>query len=151
MQILTEDGNRKDVIDLTKVTASNYIVPEDEMNLYHTKIEIRRFDPKTGQRLSVPRIQKFGKKIFESNLIDNLRRQGYEITVLYDPSEWLSLKAEEKRLKAAEKKRIAEEQKAAEIQAAVDAAVAKALEAYEKAHKAQNDKTISDSSKSSKK
>ena len=147
----TEDGKIKDVIDLTKVTANNYIVPENEKNLYHTTIEIRRFDPKTGRRLSVPRIQKFGKKIFESNIIDNLRRQGYEITVLYDPSEWLAERANEKALRTAERKRLAEEQRAAEIQSAVDAAVAKALEAREKAHKAEIDKAVAEALKAVKK
>ena len=55
MFVKLENGKLKDV-DVTQVTAENYIVPEDEQALYHCIVEVRKFDPNTGRRLSVPRV-----------------------------------------------------------------------------------------------
>ena len=66
MRVKTEvQGKTKDVA-ITEVTPENYIVPEKEKGMYHCIIEVRKFDSETGKRLSVPRIQKFGKKVFEN-------------------------------------------------------------------------------------
>lgn len=115
----TADGKIKDVA-ITEVTAENYIVPDGEKHLYHCKIEIRKFNPETGARLSIPRIQKFGVKIFETNIAHNLKQQGYTIDVLHDPTEYLK----EQAAKAAETK----EQSAKAI-AAAKAAEREALKA----------------------
>ena len=82
------DGRMKDVRVLD-VTKENYIVPANERGIYHCAIEIVDFDKKTGTRLSKPRIQKFKKKEFETIVRRNLELQGYTITVLYDPTEYL--------------------------------------------------------------
>lgn len=100
MRVKTEtEGKTKDV-DVTKVTPENYIVPDNEKHLYHCVIEVRKFDSETGKRLSVPRVQKFGKKMYENNIADNLKKQGYTITVLHDPNEWLADQAEANKAKA---------------------------------------------------
>ena len=150
MKVKTKDGGIKDVA-LTEVTAQNYIVPDNEKHLYHCIIEVRKFDSETGRRLSVPRLQKFGKKTFETNISFNLKRQGYTIVVLHNPTEYLAevekMKQENAAKAAAEKaEKEAAEKEAAEkeLQAKIDAAVKQALEAqaaeYEKA-KAEESKT----------
>lgn len=64
-----------------------YECPKGEESLYHCEIEQRQFDPATGERLSRPRVQKFGKKFFESFGLHNLKQQGYTVTVLHDPND----------------------------------------------------------------
>lgn len=83
------EGKTKDV-NVSEVTPENYIVPDNEKKLYHCIIEVRKFDSETGKRLSVPRIQKFGKKSFENGVAHNLKLQGYTVTILHDPNEWLA-------------------------------------------------------------
>jgi len=115
------EGKTKDVA-ITDVTPENYIVPSNEQHLYHCIIEVRKFDSETGKRLSVPRIQKFGKKSFENGILDALKKQGYTITVLHDPNEYMKAKAEADEKAKAEKAKAAEEKaKAAEEKAKADA------------------------------
>ena len=154
------EGKTKDVA-VVDVTPENYIVPDNEKHLYHCIIEVRKFDPETGNRLSVPRVQMFGKKTFENGVSSNLKKQGYTVTILHDPNDWLAQKNEADKAKAAQiaaqkaeaDKQAAEEAKAAEDariakavadalaknaedeQKRIDAAVAKALKAQEKAEK----------------
>jgi len=137
--MLTKDGRDTAIENLTP---ENYIVPKGEEMSYHAVIEVKQFNPKTGKRISTPRVQKFGKKAFESTVRESLKKQGYDIVILHDPKKWL---AEQKVLaeKAAAEK--AEAQKKAEqekFDAAVADAVAKALAEQEKAaaEKAENKK-----------
>lgn len=132
MIVKLEDGRHKDV-SITEVTAENYIVPANEQHLYHTLIEIVDYD-KRGRRMSQPRLQKFGKKIFESNIRNGLKKQGYDLTILYDPTEYLEQHKGETAgagvnvdvaVKTALKAQ--EEKHKAEMQKAIDEAVAKAL------------------------
>ena len=102
------EGKTKDVA-ITDVTPENYIVPSNEQHLYHCVIEVRKFDSETGKRLSVPRIQKFGKKSFENGILDALKKQGYTITVLHDPNEYVKAQAEEKAARTAAQQKAAEE------------------------------------------
>ena len=117
------EGKTKDVA-ITDVTPENYIVPSNEQHLYHCVIEVRKFDSETGKRLSVPRIQKFGKKSFENGILDALKKQGYTITVLHDPNEYVKAQAEEKAARTAAQQKAAEEKAAlkAEILAELKAA-----------------------------
>lgn len=151
MQTKTEAGEIKDVA-IIDVTPENYIVPKGEEHLYHAVIEVKQFDSKTGKRLSVPRIQKFGAKTFEAGGVrTNLVKQGYDVVVLHDPKKWIAAnkvaeaKANADRAaKAAEAKAKAQAEKekaAAEAQQkAIDGAVAKALETQA----AANQKAIDD-------
>lgn len=82
MLIKLQDGRVKDA-PMTEVTAENYICPVNETHLYHCIVEVRKFNPETGARLSVPRLQKFGKRIFEGAVRKNLEKQGYTITILH--------------------------------------------------------------------
>ena len=88
MRVKVDEGKTKDVA-IIDVTPENYIVPDNEKHLYHCVIEIKKFDSETGTRLSIPRIQKFGKKGYENSIADNLKKQGYTITVLHDPNEYV--------------------------------------------------------------
>ena len=122
------EGKTKDVA-ITDVTPENYIVPSNEQHLYHCVIEVRKFDSETGKRLSVPRIQKFGKKSFENGILDALKKQGYTITVLHDPNEYVKAQAEAK-AKAEEKAKAEAEAKAkAEEKAALKAEILAELKA----------------------
>ena len=116
----TTEGKTKDVA-ITDVTPENYIVPSNEQHLYHCVIEVRKFDSETGKRLSVPRIQKFGKKSFENGILDALKKQGYTITVLHDPHEYVKAQAEEKAARTAAQQKAAEEKAAADAKAKAEA------------------------------
>ena len=90
-------------------------------------IEVVQYDPKTGVKLSKPRVQKFGKKQFEASVKNSLRKQGYTITILHDPNAWIKdqqAKAEKAKAEKAAAKAKAEQER---FDAAVAAAVAKAL------------------------
>lgn len=126
MRVKVSEGKTKDVA-IIDVTPENYIVPDNEKHLYHCVIEIKKFDSETGKRLSIPRIQKFGKKGYENSIADNLKKQGYTITVLHDPNEYMKAKAE------ADEKAKAEKAKAAEEKAKADAEADAKARAEEKA------------------
>ena len=133
--MITKDGRDTPI---EKLTAENYIVPKGEEKDYHAVIEVVQYDPKTGKRLSKPRVQKFGKKIFEAHVADSLRKQGYTVTILHDPNVWLkeqAAKREQAAKEAAAAKAKADQEK---FDAAVAAAVAKALAEREAAEKAAN-------------
>ena len=127
--MITKDGRDTPI---EKLTAENYIVPIGEERDYHAVIEVVQFDPKTGKRISRPRVQKFGKKIFEAHVLNSLRKQGYTVTILHDPNAWLkeqAAKAEQAKAEAEAAKAKAEQER---FDAAVAAAVAKELAKMEK-------------------
>lgn len=122
--MLTKDGRDTPI---EKLTPELYIVPKGEERAYHVVIEVVQFDAKTGKKISKPRVQKFGKKMFETHVADSLRKQGYTVTVLHDPNAWIKdqqAKAAAKSKEAAEAKAKAEKER---FDAAVAEAVAKAL------------------------
>ena len=130
--MITKDGRDTPIKDLTP---ENYLVPKGEERSYHCVIEVVQYDQKTGKKLSTPRVQKFGKKMFETHVQQSLRKQGYTVTILHDPTEWIK-ENQAKMEQAAAAKAKAEQDKfdaavAAEVSkrldAAVEAAVAKAL------------------------
>lgn len=116
MRVKVSEGKTKDVA-IIDVTPENYIVPDNEKHLYHCVIEIKKFDSETGKRLSIPSIQKFGKKGYENSIADNLKKQGYTITVLHDPNEYMKAKAEADEKAKAEKAKAAEEKAKAKAEA----------------------------------
>ena len=120
MRVKVSEGKTKDVA-IIDVTPENYIVPDNEKHLYHCVIEIKKFDSETGKRLSIPRIQKFGKKGYENSIAENLKKQGYTITVLYDPNEYMKAKAEADEKAKAEKAKDAEEKAKADAKAKAEA------------------------------
>ena len=81
-------GNTTKDVPLLEVTAENYIVPRGEEDTYHCRIEQTQFNPRNGKRQSRPRIQKFDAKMYPS-VARNLRQQGWDIEVLYDPTDFL--------------------------------------------------------------
>ena len=123
MRVKVSEGKTKDVA-IIDVTPENYIVPDNEKHLYHCVIEIKKFDSETGKRLSIPRIQKFGKKGYENSIADNLKKQGYTITVLHDPNEYMKAKAEADEKAKAEKAKAAEEKAKADAKAKAEKAKA---------------------------
>lgn len=88
MQMRTEEGQIKDV-NILDVTPENFIVPKGEEDCYHCRIEVKKFNQDTGERISKPRMQVFGKKFFESFGLHNLRKQGFTVDVMHDPNKWL--------------------------------------------------------------
>lgn len=113
--MITKDGRD---LPIEKLTAENYVVPKGEEKDYHAVIEVRQFDQKTGRRISTPRVQKFGRKAFESHILASLRKQGYEITILHDPNDWIKANqaklAEQAKAKAEAQAKAIAEAKAAE-------------------------------------
>lgn len=122
MRVRTKDGQIKDV-NILDVTPENFIVPKGEEDCYHCRIEVKKFNQDTGERISKPRMQVFGKKFFESFGLHNLRKQGFTVDVMHDPNKWLQEN---------EAKLEAEKQKEAEAEAK---AKAEAAEAEKKAMK----------------
>ena len=124
--MITKDGRDTPI---EKLTPELYIVPKGEELSYHAVIEVVQYDPKTGKKLSRPRVQKFGKKMFETSVMASLRKQGYTVTILHDPNTWIK----EQQGKAAKAKadEIAAKKAAekAKFDAAVDAAVSERLDA----------------------
>lgn len=128
--MITKDGRD---MPIEKITSDNYIVPKGEETSYHCIIEVEQFDPKTGKRLSKPRLQKFGRKMFETHVQSSLRKQGYTITVLHNPTEWIKAHQAEMEQRAKERAEAAKKAEQEKFDAAVAAAVAKALAEKEKA------------------
>lgn len=118
--MITKDGRDTPILE---ITPDNYLVPKGEERSYHCRIECKKFNQDTGERLSKPRIQKFGKKIFESHVMLSLRKQGYTIDILHNPNDW----EKEQREQAAAKAKAQAEAKEKAEQARIDAAVAAAL------------------------
>lgn len=130
-------------MNIERITPENYKVPKGEERSYHCIIECIQYDSKTGKKISVPRIQKFGRKMFESHVYSSLKKQGYNVIILHNPTEWIKeqaeiakQKAEEAAAKKAEEeKALAEAKKAEEekkFQEAVQAEVARQLAAIQK-------------------
>lgn len=117
MRVKVNEGKTKDV-GLLDVTPENFIVPKGEESFYHCRIEVVKFHGETGERLSKPRIQVFGKKFFETFGLHNLRKQGYKVDILHDPNVWEAANKEkieaDKRAKAEAAAQAAAEAKAAE-------------------------------------
>ena len=99
------------------VTADNYIVPKGEEDTYHCIIEQKQFNQRNGQRVSRPRVQKFEPKMFKM-ISRNLKQQGFDVEIIYDPTEFLREREEmvrqkqemtfQQRREAEEKRREAE-------------------------------------------
>lgn len=109
------------------MTKDTYEVPANEKHLYHVKQELTEFDRSTGKRMSRPVIQKYGKRMFESVVYDDLKAQGYTIEVLHDPNEWLKDEAERKQTEAELARINAEAEKQAEKEAEREAMKASIL------------------------
>ena len=86
MLVRTETGTKD--VPLLAVTPENFIVPKGAEHLYHCIIEVKRFNPDNGERLSTPRMQVFGQKTFEEVTEHYLKKHGYSILVLHDPKEY---------------------------------------------------------------
>ena len=105
-----KEGKLKDV-SLLEVTAENFIVPQGQEGSYHCRIEVVKFNSETGERISKPRLQVFGRKFFESFGLHNLKKMGYKVDILHDPKKW---EAENGAKIEAKKKELAEAAKKAE-------------------------------------
>ena len=116
-------GNTTKDVPIVEVTAENYIVPRGEEDTYHCRIEQTQFNPRNGKRQSRPRIQKFDAKMYTS-IIRNLRQQGWDIEVLYDPTDFLkeqeAKRQERETLTIQQRKELEEKRKAAERKALKD-------------------------------
>ena len=116
-------GNTTKDVPLMEVTAENYIVPRGEEGTYHCRFEQKQFDQRSGKRLSRPRIQKFEPKMY-SAIVRNLKQQGWDIDVLYDPTDFLkereAKRQEMEMLTLQQRKEQEEKRKAAERKALKD-------------------------------
>lgn len=79
---------------LDQLNESNYVCPQDEVKLYHVIQEVKEFNPKTGQRISVPVLQKYKRKTFELDILPRLPRLGYTLRVVFDPVKYESIISE---------------------------------------------------------
>ena len=129
--MITKDGRD---IAIENLTPENYLVPKGEEKDYHAVIEVVQYDPKTGKKLSHPRVQKFGRKTFERVVLPSLKKQGYNITILHDPNGWLKEQAQLRAKAQAQAEAVRQKAEQERFDAAVAAAVEKAL----KAKKAKN-------------
>ena len=110
---IEEEGKLKDV-SLLEVTPENFIVPQGQESSYHCRIEVVKFNSETGERISKPRLQVFGRKFFESFGLHNLKKMGYKVDILHDPKKWEAengAKIEQKKKELAEAAKQAEKEK----------------------------------------
>lgn len=77
-----------ELVTLLDITPEQYAVRADEQHLYHCRIELAQFDPKSGNRLSHPSLQKFDAKEVGGGMLSRLAKQGYTVDVLYSPEEY---------------------------------------------------------------
>lgn len=82
---------------LDQLNEGNYVCPPDEVKLYHVIQEVKEFNPKTGQRISVPVLQKYKRKTFELDILPRLPRLGYTLRVVFDPVKYESTISEARR------------------------------------------------------
>lgn len=82
---------------LDQLNESNYVCPKDEVKLYHVIQEVKEFNPKTGQRISVPVLQKYKRKTFELDILPRLPRLGYTLRIVFDPVKYESTTSEARR------------------------------------------------------
>jgi hypothetical protein len=82
---------------LDQLNESNYVCPQDEVKLYHVIQEVKEFNPKTGQRISVPVLQKYKRKTFELDILPRLPRLGYTLRIVFDPVKYESTISEARR------------------------------------------------------
>ena len=98
------NGGKTQDLPLAQLTKDNYICPEGEEQAYHCLVEVRKFDPETGERRSRPKVCKFEPKFFEAFGLHCLRQQGYTVEILHDPRQWekehAAAKAEQEQAKA---------------------------------------------------
>lgn len=127
---------------LDNVTADNYKVPQGEEGIFHVVLEVKEFDRKTGERTSVPRVQKFGVNAFET-AFPNLKRLGYDVRVVYDPTDWLAKQAEE----AEEREQHGAQYAAEAQQAAVEAALEKQRKEFEEKQQAAIEEAVANALK----
>lgn len=90
--MITKDNKDLSVLE---ITPENYLVPRGEERFYHVKMEVKSFDPHTGERRSHPFIQKFSRVDFEGGMMSILRQQGYDMIILHDPKAWAAEHAAE--------------------------------------------------------
>lgn len=127
---------------LDSVTTDNYKVPQGEEGIYHVVLEVKEFDRKTGERTSVPRVQKFGVNAFET-AFPNLKRLGYDVRVVYDPTDWLAKQAEE----AEEREQHGAQYAAEAQQAAIEAALEKQRKEFEEKQQAAIEEAVANALK----
>lgn len=82
---------------LDQLNESNYVCPKDEVKLYHVIQEVKEFNPKTGQRISVPVLQKYKRKTFELDILPRLPRLGYTLRIVFDPVKYEYTNSEARR------------------------------------------------------
>lgn len=127
---------------LDNVTADNYKVPQGEEGIYHVVLEVKEFDRKTGERTSVPRVQKFGVNAFET-AFPNLKRLGYDVRVVYDPTDWLAKQAAE----AEEREQHGAQYAAEAQQAAIEAALENQRKEFEEKQQAAIEEAVANALK----
>ena len=132
--MITKDGRDTPI---EKLTSENYVVPNGEERSYHAVIEVVQFDQKTGKRISKPRVQKFGKKQFETSVLNSLRKQGYTITILHNPNEWIKEQREKAEKAKAEQEAAKAKAEQERFEAAVAAEVKRKLSAKQADNKAK--------------
>lgn len=127
---------------LDSVTADNYKVPQGEEGIFHVVLEVKEFDRKTGERTSVPRVQKFGVNAFET-AFPNLKRLGYDVRVVHDPTNWLAEQAKE----AEEREQHGAQYAAEAQQAAIEAALEKQRKEFEEKQQAAIEEAVANALK----
>lgn len=129
----------KDVA-LDALTPDTYLVPKGEERCYHLIQEVEQYDQKTGAKISRPRLQKYGRKAFDSVVRNALIKQGYKFTILHDPKAYDAKLADRKAAAEAEAKAKAE----AEAKKAAELAEAEAKAKAEAEKKAAEEKAAAE-------
>lgn len=63
------------------------IKDESELSMYHVRLELRNFDPTTGEKLSVPFLQIYDERNWKNpDVQEYLHVMGYTTEVLFNPN-----------------------------------------------------------------
>lgn len=111
MQTRTTAG---ELANLEKLTPETYNVPQGEEHVYHVLQETKKYDQDTGQKRTKPRVQKYGKKVFENNVYHSHKKRKMSLVILHDPNNWLRENAEKVKIAQAEREERAKSRKAQE-------------------------------------
>lgn len=72
--------------EIESLTPGTYKVKDGEEGYFHVMVHLKQFDPKTGKPTTKARISKYDPKEW-SIVQPELKKQGYELTILHDPTE----------------------------------------------------------------
>ncbi|MBR4266827.1 MAG: hypothetical protein IKQ46_12305 [Bacteroidales bacterium] len=74
-------------LPLEQINKENYIHEDKSGRYVHAVIEVKAYSPVDGRKISSPQLQFFDLAMVKRGLLENLKKQGYTVNVVFDPRE----------------------------------------------------------------